>query len=84
MFEELPVYSDISSAYFDAENKTLYYADYSRIYVCDTNKLNNLTEDQHFENVEVFSVAQSYVNILPVQYHYWCLKSDTIWYLCIK
>ena len=36
MFEELPVYSDISSAYFDAENKTLYYADYSRIYVCDT------------------------------------------------
>ena len=65
MFEELPVYSDISSAYFDAENKTFYYADYSRIYVCDTNKLTNLTEDQHFENVEVFSVAQSYVNILP-------------------
>ena len=65
MFEELPVYSDISSAYFDVENKTLYYTDYSRIYVCDTNKLNNLTEDQHFENVEVFSVAQSYVNILP-------------------
>ena len=65
MFEELPVYSDISSAYFDEKNKILYYADYSRIYVCDTNKLNNLTEDQHFENAEVFSVAQSYVNILP-------------------
>ena len=59
MFEELPVYSDISSAYFDAENKTLYYADYSRIYVCDTNKLNNLTAMfRIFCKLPIFMVKQ--------------------------
>lgn len=65
LYDDLPVYTDISSAFFDAQNEVLYYADYSRIYICDIKKYNLIEGHHHFENIEVFKVSQSFVNILP-------------------
>lgn len=41
LIDVLPIYSDITSAFYDSQNKTLYYADYSKIFMLQTKEIDS-------------------------------------------
>ena len=41
LVDVLPIYSDITSAFYDSKNKTLYYADYSKIFMLQTREIDS-------------------------------------------
>lgn len=65
----LPIYSDITSAFYDSKNKTLYYADYSKVFMLQTKDIDSYiispVDHDHFHDSDNYDHSHSNVSQIP-------------------